>query len=90
MITPTVCSFFARFPPFRRNPGALAIRQQIFFTNQQVAERSQQMQFKVGWSFWPSSDSGLCYSQRLVLCSGIDAPLWPRRLAMNQGAFCDL
>jgi len=36
--------FFARSPPFRRKTGALALRQQIFFTNQQVAERCQQMQ----------------------------------------------
>ena len=36
--------FFARFPPFWRKTGALALRQQVFFTNQQVAERGQQVQ----------------------------------------------
>jgi len=36
--------FFARFPPFWRKTGALALCQQVFFTNQQVAERSRQMQ----------------------------------------------
>ena len=41
---PLFCSFFARFPPFWRNSGTLALRQQVFFTYQQVAERSQQMQ----------------------------------------------
>src|SRR5690554_3249352 len=41
--SPCGCSFFARIPPFRRNPGALALGQQVFFSHQQVAERSQQM-----------------------------------------------
>ena len=36
--------FFARFPPFWRKTGTLALRQHVFFTNQQVAERGQQMQ----------------------------------------------
>ena len=36
--------FFARFPPFWRKTGALALRQHVFFTDQQVAERCQQMQ----------------------------------------------
>ena len=42
-ISPSICSFFARFPPFRRKTGALALRQQVFFTHQQVAERGQQV-----------------------------------------------
>jgi hypothetical protein len=42
VIIPTVCSFFARFPPFWSNLGALvALRQQVFSTTQEVAERSQ-------------------------------------------------
>ena len=36
--------FFARFPLFWRKTGALVLRQQVFFTDQQVAERGQQMQ----------------------------------------------
>src|SRR5690554_6599454 len=36
--------FFARFPPFWRKTGTLALRQHVLFTNQQVAERGQQMQ----------------------------------------------
>ena len=36
--------FLARFPPFWRKTGALALRQHVFFTDQQVAERGQQMQ----------------------------------------------
>ena len=36
--------FFARSPPFWRKTGALALRQQVFFGNQQVAERSEQVQ----------------------------------------------
>ncbi len=35
---------FAHFPPFWRKTGALALRQHVFFTDQQVAERGQQMQ----------------------------------------------
>jgi len=35
---------FARFQPFWRKTGALALRQQVFFAHQQVAERRQQMQ----------------------------------------------
>ena len=44
MIISFVCSFSARFPPFWRNSGALVLRQHVFFTDQQVAERSQQVQ----------------------------------------------
>ena len=36
--------FFARFPTFWRKTGALALRQHVFFTDQQVAKRGQQMQ----------------------------------------------
>jgi hypothetical protein len=36
--------FFARFPPFWRKKGAMALRQHVFFIDQQVAERGQQMQ----------------------------------------------
>ncbi|WP_206768791.1 MULTISPECIES: hypothetical protein, partial [unclassified Marinobacter] len=38
------CSIFAYFPPFWRKTGELTLRQQVFFTHQQVAERSQQVQ----------------------------------------------
>jgi hypothetical protein len=41
MIIPSDYSFSARFPPFWRNSGALAQRQQVFFTDEQVAEDRQ-------------------------------------------------
>jgi len=36
-----IIPLFVRFPPFWQNLGALALRQQVFFTNQQIAEGSQ-------------------------------------------------
>ena len=41
---PVICVFLARFPPFWRETGALALRQHVFFANQQAAERGQQIQ----------------------------------------------
>ena len=35
--------FSTSFPPFWRKTGTLALRRQIFFTDQQVAERRQQV-----------------------------------------------
>lgn len=42
--SPVICMFFGRFLPFWRKTGALALSQHVFFTNQQVADRGQQMQ----------------------------------------------
>jgi len=39
-----ICVFFAHFPSVWRKTGALALRQQVFFTDQQITERSQQVQ----------------------------------------------
>lgn len=39
-----IYSYFARLQPFWWNPGTLALSQQIFFTDQKITERSQQVQ----------------------------------------------
>jgi len=55
--------FSARFRPLWRKTGSLALRQQVFFTDQQVAERSEQVKSIGGFS--GSAIAGLTVTEEL-------------------------